>query len=313
MSSANLHAPFAPTPRRSHVDIVASLRRTAALLKEAGIRWADDACYRMGASLAYYAIFSLFPLLLLAVTALGFFLGSNPATRERLLGSVASVMSPQFRTLLDDTLASMQSHQTARGVGAVVGAITLIFGASGAFSELENSINTIWRVEPAPSAGLGTTLLRALEDKAISLAAVAGAGAVLLSSLLVSTILGAATGAVRRVIAEPFAWKAIDAVVSLVFATVIFAVIFRLLPRTKVTWRDVLGGAFFTAVFFTVLKHLLAWYLGHVGNYAAYGAVGAMLGLLTWIYLVSLLLFFGAELTRVYAEREGSLARPPKG
>lgn len=311
MSSAtDLGAPPAHHPHeRPHFDALGALKRTFDILKEAGSRWVDDACYRMGASLAYYAIFSIFPLLLLAVTILGFFLGDDPSTRARVLGSVSSFLSPQFQSLLDDTLKSMQSHETARGVGAVIGLLTLLFGASGVFSELETSLNTIWRVKAAPSSSFGHTVLFAIRDKAIAFAAVVGAGVVLLLSLLVSTALSAFSGAAEHVIPNAFLWSCVATLVTLAIATGLFAVLFRLLPQTDVAWRDVFGGAVFTALLFALLKHLLAWYLGHLGSYAAYGAVGAVLGLLTWIYLASLLVFMGAEITRVYAEKEGSAAK----
>jgi membrane protein len=313
MSSAtDFHAPPAQHPPHPPFDLASSLKRTFEIVKEAGSRWVDDACYRMGASLAYYAIFSLFPLLLIAVTFLGFLLGDDPSTRAKVLASVSTFLSPQFQSLLDDTLKSMQSHETARGVGAVIGVLMLLFGASGVFSELETSLNTIWRVKAAPSTSFRETVLSALKDKAISFVAVIGAGAVLLSSLVVSTALSAFSGAAEHVIPNALLWSSVNVALTLCIATLLFATLFRLLPQAKVAWRDVFGGALFTAVFFSVLKHILAWYLGHLGSYAAYGAVGAMLGLLTWIYLASLLVFFGAELTRVYAEREGSVASVAK-
>ncbi len=305
-AAPNRSASPAPGPRDQEGEASGAAKLVLATVKEAGSRWVDDACYRMGASLAYYAIFSIFPLLLIAVTVLGFFLGGDASTRARVLGSVSSFLSPQFQSLLDDTLQSMQSHETARGVSAVVGILTLLFGASGVFSELQAALNTIWRVKAAPSRSFGRTVLSAVRDKSIAFAAVVGAGAVLLTSLVVSAGLNAFSGAAEQVIPNAFVWRAVDAGVTLGLATLLFAVVFRMLPQTKVEWRDVLGGALFTAVCFSILKHLLAWYLGHLGSYAAYGAVGAVLGLLTWIYLASLLVFFGAELTRVYAEKAGS-------
>ena len=289
-------------------DIGGRVKRIAGVIADAASGWVDDACYRTAASLAYYAIFSIFPLLLVAVTVLGFLLGGDPSSRERIVASASNVLSPQFRALLDDTLASMQAHAQARGIGAVVGIITLVFGASGVFSELDTALNSIWGVREETSSGLRTTILRAVRDKAIAFAAVAGAGAILLASLLVSTALTAVGAAFERVVPGAIVWRDADALVSLGLATLVFAAIFRTIPRLHVAWKDVLGGAFFTAVAFGVLKHLLAWYLGHIGSYAAYGAVGAVLALLTWIYLVSLVLLFGAELTRAYAEREGSLS-----
>jgi membrane protein len=290
------------------------VRDLFSLLKDAGIRWNDDNCLRLGASLAYYAVFSIFPLLLLAVTVVGFLLGHDPATRTKLLDSVANATSPEFKTLFDQTLSNMQTHETARGIGAVIGLITLLVGASAVFSELETTLNQIWRVKVAPTKGVWGTVVGLVKGKALSFAVVVGTAVAILASLGLSTALssidetveGAAPGAVTHVTV----WIVAEAIGSVGFLTLVLAVMFRLIPQTPVQWRDVLGGALLTALLFTGSKRLLAWYLGHVGSYAAYGAVGGLLGLLTWVYLASLFLFYGAEFTRLYAERHGSLAAP---
>src|SRR5580692_7504253 len=137
-----LRAPFrAASPRglpplaRASPDMK-SARPLFGLLKDAGVRWSDDQCYRLGASLSYYAVFSIFPLLLLCVTAVGYVMGHDESVRDRLLDYVSRSGAPEMRPLLDQTLTSMQTHETARGVGALVGVVTLLFGASGVFSEL---------------------------------------------------------------------------------------------------------------------------------------------------------------------------------
>lgn len=293
----------------SKTRLSVAFRGTLTLLQEAGVRWADDGCYRLAASLAFYALFSIFPLLLLSVTVFGFFLGHDPSIRQRLLGSVANATTPEFRVLLEQTLDSMQTHLTARGVGAAVGLVTLLFGASSVFSELQFAFNAIWRVKPPPSKGMWSALLEAAKDKAISFVVVVAAGLALLVSLTVTTLLTAIGGSAQGASVNTVGWVLLETILSFAFLTGLFAAMFRMLPRADVRWRDVLGGATFTALLFTVLKHLLAWYLGHLGSYAAYGAVGAVLGLLMWIYLASLFLFFGAECTRVYAERFGSLSK----
>jgi membrane protein len=285
--------------------------RLVTLLKDAAVRWWDDNPLRLGASLAYYAVFSIFPLLLLAVSVLGFFLGHDPTVRNRILSSVAGASSPEFRSLFDGTLQDMQSHETARGIGAVVGVITLFVGASAVFSELESSLNQIWRVKAPPSQGVWAAVLAAVKDKALSFAVVIGAAVALLASVVVSTFLssldqaveGVAPGAVTHVTL----WLVAEAVGSVGVLTVVLAAMFRLIPQTRVEWRDVFFGAFVTSLLFTGTRRLLTWYLGHLGSYAAYGAVGGFLGLLTWIYLASLFLFYGAEVSRLYAERYGSL------
>jgi membrane protein len=289
--------------------LLGTLKDVGGLFKDSGERWVDDACYRLGASLAFYALFSLFPLLLLAVSIIGFFLGSDSAVREKVLGSVANATSPEFRVLLDQTLESMQSHQTARGIGAAVGIVTLFFGASGVFSELHSTLNLIWRVKARASKGIWLTVVNAVKDKAISFAVVIGAAVAVIVSLIVSTALSALGATAPGAIGNALLWQAVEMVTSIAFLTVLFAAMFRMLPRTEVQWRDVAGGAGLTALLLALLKRLLAFYLAHLGSYAAYGAVGAVLGLLTWIYLASLFLFYGAEFSRVYAERFGSLAK----
>ena len=280
------------------------------LAREAGQRWANDACYRLGASLSYYALFSLFPLLLLSVTGVGYVLGNDDSVRQRVLSSIASMGSPESRALLDQTLQSMQEHRTARGIGAIVGAVTLLFGASGVFSELEASFNFIWRVKPETTSGIWTAALEVIKAKAISFAVVVITASALLASLVLSMVLGAVENTAASVVGGAKGiWHLVDAAFSVGFLTLLFATIYRVVPKAKVSWGDVFGAALITSLLFAALKMLLAWYLSHLGSYAAYGAVGAVLGLLTWIYVASLALLYGAEFSRVYAERFGSLAQ----
>jgi membrane protein len=283
-------------------------RRLFDLLKEAGTRWSDDQCLRLGAAFSYYAVFSIFPLLLLCVTSVGFIVGHDASIRERILDYVSNSGAHELRPLMDQTLTSMKEHSTARGIGAVVGFVTLLFGASGVFSELESAFNVIWRVKAPPSRSFLQTVLATVKDKALSFLVVLGAGCALLLSLLVSAALSAVDSTASQVVKSPILWLLVETGVSIGMLTALLAAMYQMIPRTKVAWRDVLGGALLTAFLFTALKRLFAWYLGHIGSYAAYGAVGGVLGLLAWIYLASLLLFFGAEVTRVYAERFGSLA-----
>jgi membrane protein len=282
------------------------------LLRDAGIRWSDDNCMRLGASLAYYAVFSIFPLLLLAVTTVGFVMGEDPGTRARLLDTVAGATSPAFKTLFDETLGDMQKHQTARGVGAMVGFVALLVGSSAVFSELEATLNHIWRVTRPASTGFWGAVVTAVKGKALSFVVVVAAALALLLSLVVSAVLSAVGATVAGAAPVAFAhlnlWILVETAGSTGVLTFVLAAVFRLIPNTAVAWRDVFGGALLTAVLFTAIKRLLAWYLGHLGSYAAYGAIGGFLCLLTWIYLASLFVFYGAEFTRVYAERYGSLA-----
>lgn len=283
-----------------------SVRALGSLLKDAGARWQGDACYRLGASLAYYALFSLFPLALLSLTAVGFVLGSDADVRQKLITYVGGAASPETRAILDQTLQSMQLHRTARGVGALVGAVTLLLGASGVFSELQASLNFIWRAQSTKQSGLWSSILVTLRAKAFSFAVVVVAATALLASLVVGTALTSAA-----LPATSFAggdlWRILEATGSLGFVALLLMAVYRMVPQAPVGWRDVLGAGLLTSLLLWILKWLLAWYLAHLTSYAAYGAVGGVLGLMTWIYLASLVLFYGAEFGRVYAERFGSL------
>ncbi len=318
--SAAARAPSGPgaqrlgEPHHGPARTIRWVRDFFSLVISAGERWSEDQCSRLGASLAYYALFSIFPLLLLAITGVGFFLGSGSGSRQEILSSLGSP-STELRMLLDQTLESMQEHQTARGIGAVVGVVTLFFGASGVFAELETSLDFIWRIQEKTAASFGDTVLGALKAKAISFAVVIAAAVALLLSLGISTALGAIGTAGGRAAGARFGlfWSLVEAVVALGLLTLLFSAIYRVVPHTDVKWRDVLGAAFLTALLFTGLKWMFAWYLANLADFAAYGAVGAVLGLLTWIYLSSLILFYGAEFSYVYAQRFGSAARRSKG
>jgi membrane protein len=287
----------------------------ALLLKDAGVRWSDDGCYRYAASLAYAALFSIFPLLLLCVTGLGYVLGDGDEVRHKVVGSLSGVTSPPVRQLLDETLESLQTHRTARGIGAAVGLVTLIIGASGVFSELQAALNAIWRVKVPPAPSVWASVVQTVRSKALSFATVLIAAAILFASLVVSATLSAVQTVTTNAALGPaangisMAWPLLEAAVSAGLLGLLLAAIYRVVPQTDVTWRDVAGAAFATAMVFTVLKGGLTWFLGHFSNYAAYGAVGAVLGLLTWIYVAGMVILWGAELSRVVAERYGSLSK----
>jgi membrane protein len=285
------------------------MRAAARLVHQTAARWAHDRCDRLAASLSFYGLFSLFPLALLSLTAFGFVLGDDAESRARVVHALAVTGSPELRALLDQALAGMQAHTTARGVGAIVGLATLVFGASAVFAELQNAFDVVWRVPPpAPSTGLMGAVRAILTVKARAFALVVAASLVLLASLVASTVLAAVGQSGEAAIPVSALWHGLELLASWAFVAPVLAVMFRVLPRAPVTWRDVIWGAVVTAFLLSILKKLLAYYLAHVGHYAAYGVAGAVLGLLMWIYTSSMVLFFGAELVHVYSELFGSLS-----
>jgi membrane protein len=286
------------------------LRRYAAeilsILRAAGAKWISDRCDRLGAALAYYAMFSLFPLLLLSTTAVGYALGSDATLRTRLSDSIAGIVaSTEVRSLLDDTLTNMQLHRTARGIGAVVGAISLLFSASGVFSELSDSINALWRVKTPDAPTLGGKIARLVRERALAFSVVAVAGLVVLASLAVGTAVAAMKASSESSAALSWLWGPAEFVGSTLLLTGVLAAMYRQLPRARVAWADVLGGAFLAALALSILRRIFAFYLAHIGSYAAYGVVGGVLGLMLLVYLSSLIVFFGVEFARVYADRRG--------
>jgi membrane protein len=272
------------------------------LLREAAGRWVDDHCTRLGAALSYYAIFSLFPLSLLSISVIGVLLGDRATVRAILLTSL-DTGSPQVHDLLDQTLTNLQTQRTARGLGALVGAVTLLFGASGVFSELDNALAVIWRVHEVASTSTWRSVLEYLCDRGVAFLLVVMAALVVLASLVTGTVLSAVSVSTGTQTLG-WIWVPIELSVSAAFLTVLFAALFRYLPRRDhVAWRYALAGGALTSLLVSVLKRGLGFYLAHMGGYAAYGVVGAMLALLTWIYLTSFALLFGAELTVVSARR----------
>lgn len=260
---------------------------------------------RLGAAFAYYATFSIFPAILLGVTVFGFILGDDAPARERLLDAIGT---PGSREILAKTLVTMQESRSARGVSAIVAFVTLLFSASGATVELDNALNKIWCVPPRKSKGIVGSVKVFLHERLAGLAIVIGLGLALLTSLIGSSVLSAIAATARTQLHTPL-WPALLRTAELVFSISLIALVFTLafhfIPRNRPRFRDVVGGAVLTTVGLTILKELFASFLSGLTSYSAYGVVGGVLALATWIYLSSQIIFFGAQLTRVHAEKLG--------
>jgi membrane protein len=273
------------------------------LLKETANDWLDDKAPRLGAALAYYTVFSLAPLLVIATAVAGLVFG--PAAAEKQIGhEIEGLVGPDGGRAVQ----SMVEHANKPGEGivaGVLGVVMLLVGATGLFGELQDSLNTIWGVQPRPGRGVWGFV----KDRFLSFAMVL----VIAFLLLVSLILSAALSAMTHMLSH---WQffcvgfSFNEVVSLVVTTLLFAVIFRFLPDAKIAWRDVWLGAAVTAVLFEVGKFLIGLYLGRSGIASAYGAAGSLAVLLIWLYYSAQIFLFGAELTKVYANRYGSRIVP---
>jgi membrane protein len=263
----------------------------------------EDKAPRLGAALAYYSAFSIGPLILLVIGAASLLFGAD-AAQGRVVQEIEGTVGQPVAHALQQMLA--HGHQTGWGAGAtILGIITLLFGATGVFGQLQDALNTVWQVAPRPGRGF----LGILKDRFFSLTMVLGTGFLLLVSLVLSAALAAVgtaiTGGVTGVV-----WQIVEEVVAFIVVTLLFAMIFRLLPDAQIAWRDVWIGALLTSALFSIGKFLLGWYLGREGVTSGFGAAGSLVVVLLWVYYSSLILLFGAEFTRVYAEQYGSGVRP---
>jgi membrane protein len=275
------------------------------MLQETFRQWSEDKPFELAAALAYYTLFSLAPLLLIAITIAGVVFGRE-ATEQQLMTTFGGLVGPQGAEAIQGLLHSASQPQSGL-LGTLLGIVTLLIGAGGVVGQLQDSLNTIWGVAPKPGRGL----LGMLQDRFVSLGMVLGVGFLLLVSLVVSTVLSAAIHFLSGALpGGEGLWHVVELVVSFGFVTLLFALIYKVLPAVEITWRDVWVGAGMTAVLFTVGKFLLGLYLGQSGVTSAYGAAGSLVLVLVWVYYSGLIFFFGAEFTQVYANTYGRGVTP---
>ncbi len=275
------------------------------LLKESFDEWNTDKAPRLGAALAYFSVFSLGPLVLLCVGVASVVFGAD-AAQGKVLDEIGKTMGPAIADSLKGML--VEGHKTGAGAAStIVGLVTLLIGAAGVFGQLQDALNTIWKVEPKPGRGIWGFI----QDRFLSLTMVFGTGFLLLISLVLTAVLSAFSSSLGGALGiETALLQALNQVVTLLVAMLLFAMMFRFLPDAEIAWRDVWIGAVITAVLFTLGKFGLGLYLGRSGVTSGYGAAGSLVLLLLWVYYSSLILLFGAEFTYVYAKQVGSGVRP---
>ena len=275
------------------------------LLRTTATEWSEDKVPRLGAALAFYSVLSIAPLLLIAIAIAALVFGQEAASGQ-LVGQIRGLVGKEGAEAVQQMLKNAQKPG-AGILATVVGFVTLLSAASGVFGQLQDAMNTIWEVQPREGRGV----LGIVKDRFFSFTMVLGTGFLLLTSLILSTAVAAAFGFVGGLAPglKPLL-AAGDLLVSAVVVTLLFALIFKLLPDARIAWRDVWVGAGLTTALFLVGKALIGAYLGRSGYGSAYGAAGSLVVLLVWIYYSSQILFFGAEFTKVYAERYGNRIEP---
>jgi membrane protein len=269
--------------------------------------WNDHDASTQSAALAFYTMFSLAPLLVVVIALCGLAFGAQ-AVRGEIMTQFQDWMGKDAARLVQSILATAAEPNTNRLAG-VLGILVLIFGASGVFVQLQQSLNRIWGVVPKPGAVL-TSLLR---KRLLSFAVVIGIGFLLVVSLLLSAALAALGNLLEHRYHLPVTLlHTANILASFVLITLLFGLIYRLLPDVQLAWRDVLLGAVVTSVLFGIGKTLIGFYLGRTGAASAYGAAGSLVMLLSWIYYSALVFLLGAELTRVYLHQAQGLNPAPE-
>jgi membrane protein len=280
--------------------------RLRAVLKETFTGWWNDNVPRMGAALAYYTLFALAPILIVVIAVGGMAFGPE-AVRGEIVAQIQDLVgrdgAQAVQAILEGAAKSRWSIPAT-----IIGAITFFLGATGAFLELQDDLDAIWRVKPRSR---GNFLRDLLTQRIISFGLVLGFAFLLLTSLVVS----AALSAVHTYMGSAFPgvaalWRAGYVVVSLGVITLLFAMIYKVLPDVKLKWEDVWVGALVTAGLFTIGKYLIGLYLGTSSFASTYGAAGSVIVVLVWVYYSSQVILLGAEFTRAYVERFGPLPPP---
>jgi membrane protein len=275
------------------------------LLKETFQEWKDDDALDLGAALAYYTIFSIAPLLLVVIAIAGFAFGRE-AVQGQLVGQIEGLVGRQGAEAIQTMVANAGRHGSGV-LASVIAVVTILFGATGVFGQLQKTLNKIWDVEPKP--GLGVKGL--LKARALAFGMIVGIGFLLLVSLVVSTALTALGSYFTGMFpGAEVLLRIVSLVVSFAVITLLFAMIYRVLPDVEISWRDVWAGAIFTTLLFTLGKYLIGLYLGHSSVASIYGAAGSLVVVLLWIYYSSQILFLGAEFTQVYARKYGAQIVP---
>lgn len=266
-------------------------------LKGAASAFIDDNCVKLSAALSYYTIFAIGPLLVIVISLAAIFFGKE-AVQGKLYGQMSGLIGSGAALQIQEIIKN--SHRDGSGtIGTIIGSIILIVGATGIFTEIQDSINFIWSIRAKPKRGL----VQFFKNRLISFSLIISLGFLLLVSLLANAILDLLNERLILIFKDTtvYVLYVFNLVLILIVITILFAIIFKVLPDGKIRWRDALLGALFTAFLFLIGKAGIGYYLGNSNLGATYGAAASVIIILAWVYYTSIILYFGAEFTKVYA------------
>lgn len=283
-----------------------SLRGLWRVLKHSFTGFSDDNVMKLSASLAYYTVFSMGPLLIVIIYLCSLFFGRE-AIEGSIYGQIESFVGGDTAKQVQDIIKNASINDKGN-VAAVIGVITLLIGATTVFAEIQDSINSIWGIKPKPKKGW----LKILINRLLSFSVIVSLGFILLVSLGISYLVEALSESLSRAFPDVtvIVFYVINQVLSFVVISSLFAVIFKVLPDAKIKWRDVRSGAIATALLFMMGKFAISFYIGQSEVGSTYGAAGSLVVLLVWVYYSSIILYVGAEFTKAYAVEFGTAIHP---
>jgi membrane protein len=275
------------------------------VLKQTIKEFTEDKASRLAAALSYYTIFSLAPLLIIITAVAGIFYA-----QEDIRDQLRIQLSSMFGTIATDSITQVLDNATAPSgslIATGIGVITLVIGATNVFAQLQDSLNTIWDIDSQVRGGV----VKAVKNRLISFLVVAAISLLFFVSVIATTAMSTARGFVSDLLPlDELVWFVLEFVVPVLVFTIIFGLLFKILPDAVVKWKDVWIGALLTAVLFTIGKTLISFYLSQASVASAYGAAGSLVILLLWVYYSAQILFLGAEFTQVYARHYGAGIKP---
>ena len=275
-------------------------------LKDIFTQWMEDEPFLLASSLSYYTLFSLTPLLVIAIAVAGFVFGRE-AAQNQIVETIGGMIGAESAQAIQGMIENASNKPTTGIISTVLAGVTLLIGAGGVVGQLQTSLNKIWGVEPKSGQGIWVFI----RQRFISFAMVLAVGFLLLVSLVVTALLTAFSQFMGSLIGgADFVGHLLDVVVSFGFVTLLFAMIYKFVPDVQIHWRDVWIGAALTSILFTVGKFLIGLYLGSSGVASANGAAGSLITVLLWVFYSSLIFLLGAEFTQAYASTYGSGVAP---
>jgi membrane protein len=275
------------------------------LLRDTVLSFIEDEALSRGAAIAFYTVTSIAPVLLIVIAIAGLVFGQE-AAENAIVTQLSDLIGPQAAEILQSAVASVASKSSGT-IATIVGVITLMVTASGVFAEMQSTLNAIWKAEPT-----AMTVSRLIRARAASLGLIAALGLLLIVSLAVSAALTAFGHYLDSILPlGELLFPAMNFLVSLLPISLLFGAIYKVLPDRHLEWRDVVVGAVVTAALFNIGKSLIGWYIGSTAVASSYGAAGALIILLLWVYYSIQLFLLGAEFTKIYANHHGSMQAEP--